>query len=60
MGYYASNQGEYVASLIPIIERNKPYPKEYQPAQYPAMFVTLGRKGGVGQMPNKNGFIVGS
>ncbi|CAF1159794.1 unnamed protein product [Adineta ricciae] len=60
MAYYAGNQAEYVASLIPIIERNKPYPKEYQPGQYPAMFVTLGRKGGVGQMPTKSGFIVGN
>ncbi|UJR12396.1 hypothetical protein I4U23_016573 [Adineta vaga] len=60
MAYYAGNQAEYVASLIRIIEGKKSYPKQYQSSQYPGMVVTIGRKGGVGQVPTKGGFIIGN
>jgi NADH dehydrogenase FAD-containing subunit len=58
-GYFAGEQGEYVAKLISLIQRNKPYPKEYQIHANPAMFLSIGRNGGVGQLPNKSGTIVG-
>jgi len=59
LAYFAAEQGEYVAKLIPLIQRKKPYPKEYQIHLYPGMFLTIGRNGGVGQLPIKSGTLVG-
>lgn len=58
--YLAGEQGEYVAKLIPVIHRKKPYPKEYQVHANPAIFLSLGRNGGIGQLPNKGGTVIGS
>jgi NADH dehydrogenase FAD-containing subunit len=58
-GYFAGEQGEYVAKLISLIQRNKPYPKEYKIHAHPGMFLTGGRNGGVGQFPTKGGTVVG-
>lgn len=57
--YLAGEQGEYVAKLISLLDRKKPYPREYQIHPNPAMFLTIGRSGGVGQLPNKSGTVVG-
>jgi NADH dehydrogenase FAD-containing subunit len=59
LAYFAAEQGEYVAKLIPLLQRKKPYPKEYQSHLYPGMFLTIGRNGGVGQLPIKSGTVVG-
>jgi NADH dehydrogenase FAD-containing subunit len=55
----ALDQAGYVAKLIPLIEKKKPYPKEYQIHVYPAIFLSLGRNGGIGQLPTKSGTILG-
>jgi NADH dehydrogenase FAD-containing subunit len=57
--HLALDQAGYVAKLIPLIEKKKPYPKEYEIHLYPAMFLSLGRNGGIGQLPTKGGTIVG-
>jgi hypothetical protein len=46
--------------LITLIHRHKPYPKEYQIHANPAIFLSLGRNGGIGQLPNKGGTVLGS
>ena len=53
LAYYGAEQAEYVAKLIISIQQKKPYPKEYQTHPYVGMFITIGRNGGIGQMPNK-------
>ncbi|CAF4044959.1 unnamed protein product, partial [Didymodactylos carnosus] len=50
MAFLAGRQAEFVAKLIPLIQQNKPYSKEYQPSPYPVMLLTIGRNGGVGQL----------
>ncbi len=60
LAYFAGEQGEYVAKLIALIHRHKPYPKEYQLHTNPAIFLSLGRNGGIGQLPNKGGTVLGS
>ncbi|UJR34420.1 hypothetical protein I4U23_021827 [Adineta vaga] len=60
LAYLAGKQADYVASLIPRIELNKGYPDEYRSQKHQTMFVTLGRNGGVGQLPTKGGTVVGS
>ncbi len=59
LAYLAAEQAEYVAKLIPVLDRKKPYPKEYQIHTNPAIFLSLGRNSGVAQMPNKGGTVVG-
>ncbi len=59
MAYFAGEQADYVGKLIPLIEKKKPYPKEYQGHVYPGMFLSLGRNGGIGQLPMKGGTVVG-
>jgi NADH dehydrogenase FAD-containing subunit len=60
LAYFAGEQGEYVAKLITLIHRHKPYPKEYQLHANPGIFLSLGRNGGIGQFPNKGGTVLGS
>jgi NADH dehydrogenase FAD-containing subunit len=57
--FFAGEQGEYVAKLIPLIEKKKPYPKEYPVHTNRAIFLTIGRNGGIGQLPTKGGTILG-
>ncbi|CAF3672553.1 unnamed protein product [Rotaria sordida] len=57
--FLANYQAEYVAKIIPLIENKKPYPKEYEVHVNPTILLSIGRNGGVGQLPNKNGMIVG-
>ncbi len=57
--YLAKEQGDYVAKLIPLIQQKKPYPKEYRSHRYPAMLLSIGRNGGLAQLPNKSGTIIG-
>jgi len=57
--YFAGEQAEYVAKLIALLEKRKPYPKEYQLHVHPGIFLSIGRKGGIAQFPNKSGTLVG-
>ncbi|CAF0739959.1 unnamed protein product [Adineta steineri] len=59
-GYVAAAQAEYVAKFLTLIDKKKPYPKEYQIHQYPLILLTIGRNGGIGQIPNKSGTIIGN
>ncbi|CAF0965417.1 unnamed protein product [Didymodactylos carnosus] len=58
MAFYAGAQASYVASVIKAMQQNKSF-KEYTPATNPAMFVTIGRNGGVGQLPTSSGPVIG-
>ena len=42
------------------IKNKKPYPKEYQIHSNPAIILSIGRNGGIGQLPNKGGTVIGS
>ena len=57
--YLAGQQGEYVAKLIPLIHQKKTNLKEYQPHLNRAIFLSLGRNNGIGQLPNKSGTVIG-
>lgn len=57
--YIATDQANYVAKLISLMDKKKPYPKEYQGHSYPLMALTIGRQGGVGQLPTKGGAVIG-
>jgi NADH dehydrogenase FAD-containing subunit len=57
--YLAGEQGGYVAKLIPLIKNKKSYPKEYQVHTTPAAIISIGRNGGVGQLPVKGGPVIG-
>ncbi|CAF1301973.1 unnamed protein product [Adineta steineri] len=58
LAFLADKQADYVASFITRIEHKKDFPEEYRPAKHPAMLVTLGRNGGVGQLPTKGGSTI--
>ncbi|CAF3900391.1 unnamed protein product, partial [Rotaria sp. Silwood1] len=53
-------QAEYVAKIIPLIEKKKSYPKEYKIQSHRAILLSIGRNGGIGQLPIKGGMTVGS
>jgi len=61
MAYHAGLQAAVVIHNIKVLASKdkggklKPYAK----VEYPAGFITVGRDGGMGQMPNKKGTIVG-
>jgi NADH dehydrogenase FAD-containing subunit len=57
--YFAGQQGEYVANLISLLQKKKPYPKEYPIHAYPGIFLSIGRNGGMAQFPFKSGTVVG-
>jgi len=57
--FLAGEQGEYVAKIIPLIQKKKPYPKEYPGSPHPAIFLSIGRNGGIGQLPTKGGTVLG-
>lgn len=57
--YLAGQQGEYVGKLIPSIHQKKTNLKEYQPHTNRAIFLSLGRNNGVGQLPTKSGTVIG-
>lgn len=59
MTYFAAEQADYVGKLIPLIEKKKPYPKEYKTHVHPGIFLSIGRNGGIGQLPMKSGTILG-
>ncbi|CAF2723537.1 unnamed protein product [Rotaria sp. Silwood2] len=58
--FLADAQAEYVAKIIPLIEKKKSYPKEYHTHVNRAILLSVGRNGGVGQLPTKSGIAVGS
>ena len=60
LAYLAGEQATYVAKLIPCIQQKKAYPKEYARHSNPAIFLSLGRNNGIGQLPNKSGTVIGS
>ena len=59
LAYLAGEQASYVAKLIPCIQQKKAYPKEYARHPNAAIFLSLGRNSGIGQLPNKGGTIIG-
>ncbi|CAF1182268.1 unnamed protein product [Rotaria sp. Silwood1] len=58
--FLANRQAEYVAKIIPLIEKKKSYPKEYKIQSHRAILLSIGRNGGIGQLPIKGGMTVGS
>ncbi|UJR31621.1 hypothetical protein I4U23_019103 [Adineta vaga] len=58
--YIATEQANYVAQLITLIDKKKSYPKPYQKHLYPLMLLTIGRHGGVGQLPTSNKTLIGN
>ncbi|CAF1311647.1 unnamed protein product [Adineta ricciae] len=58
--YIAADQANYVAKLIVLIEKQKPYPKPYQIHTNSLILLTLGRNGGVGQLPTSSGTLIGN
>ena len=60
LAYLAGEQASYVAKLIPCIQQKKAYPKEYARHPNAAIFLSLGRNSGIGQLPNKGGTLIGS
>ena len=59
MAYLAGDQAKYICKLLPLLHQKKPYPKEYEPHRNTAILLTLGRNGGIGQLPTKGGMLVG-
>ncbi|CAF1242118.1 unnamed protein product [Didymodactylos carnosus] len=58
MAFYAGAQASYVASVIKAMQQNKSF-REYTAAKNRAMLVTIGRNGGVGQLPTSSQTVVG-
>lgn len=57
--FLAGEQAKYVAKLIPLIHQKKSYPKEYQVHTNRAIFLSVGRNSGIGQLPTKGGMLLG-
>lgn len=59
LAYLAGEQANYVGKLIPQLQNKKSNPKEYSAQTKPAILISLGRNGGVGQLPILFGPVVG-
>ena len=57
--FLAAEHAKYVAKLIPLLHHKKPYPKEYQVHTNRAIFLSVGRNAGVGQLPTSGGMVIG-
>ncbi len=58
--FIAADQAKFVAKLIVLLKNKKSYPKEYQIHSDPMIAVSIGRNGGVAQLPITGGIVVGS
>ena len=59
VAFLAGEQAKYISKLIPLIHQKKAYPKEYELHPNKAIFLSLGRNGGIGQLPTKGGMLIG-